>query len=123
MLPRVLVVEDEVLVRDFVEFSLVDAGYDVLAVEPEDALSTLKEQGAAIRALVTDIRLGSGIWGWHIATHARELHPQMPVVYMSGDCAADWPVKGVPESLMLQKPFASAQVVAAVSELLNKTRE
>ena len=119
--PRILVVEDELLVRDFVEVSLADAGYDVLSVDPKDALATLNEQGATLGALVTDIRLGSGILGWHVATHARGLHPQMPVVYMSGDCAADWLALGVPESLMLQKPFASAQLAVAVSDLLNKT--
>jgi CheY-like chemotaxis protein len=116
----VLVVDDEVLIRNFVEFTLVEAGFDVLAVVPEEALATLNEQGATVRALITDIGTGSGISGWDIAAHARELHPQMPVVYLSGLSAGDLPVQGVPDSLMLQKPVTSAQVVAAVGGLLNK---
>jgi hypothetical protein len=38
---------------------------------------------------------------------------------MSGASAADWPSKGVPNSIMLEKPFAPAQLVTAVSSLLN----
>jgi hypothetical protein len=38
---------------------------------------------------------------------------------MSGKDAADWASKGVPNSIMLAKPFAPAQLVTAVSQLLN----
>jgi len=57
--------------------------------------------------------------GWEVARQAREINPQFPVVYMSGASAADWPAKGVPNSMMLEKPFAPAQLVTAVAQLLN----
>jgi hypothetical protein len=38
---------------------------------------------------------------------------------MSGSNAEDWASKGVPHSVMLAKPFAPAQLVTAVSQLLN----
>ena len=38
---------------------------------------------------------------------------------MSGAHAADWASKGVPNSIMLEKPFAPAQLVTAVATLLN----
>ncbi|MGA8898788.1 MAG: response regulator, partial [Bradyrhizobium sp.] len=38
---------------------------------------------------------------------------------MSGRDADDWAAKGVPNSIMLAKPFAPAQLVNAVSQLLN----
>jgi hypothetical protein len=41
------------------------------------------------------------------------------VVYVTGAAAAEWSSKGVPNSLIIQKPFAPAQVVTAVSQLLN----
>ena len=118
--PWVLVVEDEVLIRNFIESALVEAGFDVLAVVRKEALATLNEQGATIGALITDIGIGSGISGWDIATHARKLDPQMPIIYLSGPVVGVWPAQGVPDSLVLQKPVTSGQVVAAVSELLNK---
>ncbi len=71
------------------------------------------------QALVTDINLKGRMAGWEIAQHAREIDPTFPVVYMSGAAAADWPAKGVPNSIMLAKPFAAAQLLTAVANLLN----
>jgi len=75
--------------------------------------------GARKRALVTDIKLGSSTTGWDVARHARELKPEMPVVYMTGSESNDWPSLGVPNSILVPKPFAPAQVITAVSQLLN----
>ena len=79
----------------------------------------LKGRTGNYRALVTDISLRGRIDGWEVAQQAREIDPQFPVVYMSGASAVDWPSKGVPNSIMLAKPFAPAQLVTAVSNLLN----
>jgi two-component system cell cycle response regulator CpdR len=62
--------------------------------------------------------LGRGPDGWEIARRARELTPNLPVVYISGHGSADWPSKGVPNSLTLSKPFATAQLITAISSLL-----
>jgi hypothetical protein len=40
------------------------------------------------------------------------------VVYITGDSAHEWTVHGVPNSVLVTKPFAAAQVVTAVSQLL-----
>lgn len=67
-----------------------------------------------------DITLGRDkLDGWEVARHAREADPAFPVVYMSGDSTEDWASKGVPNSIMLAKPFAPAQLVTAVAQLLN----
>ena len=72
------------------------------------------------RALVTDINLAPGkLDGWDVARHAREIDSNFPVIYMSGKDADDWASKGVPNSIMLTKPFAPAQLVTALSHLLN----
>jgi DNA-binding response OmpR family regulator len=68
---------------------------------------------------VTDITLRGKIDGWEVAQQAREIDPQFPIIYMSGASAADWPSKGVPNSIMLAKPFAPAQLVTAIANLLN----
>jgi hypothetical protein len=39
---------------------------------------------------------------------------------MSGDSAAGWASNGVPDSVMLPKPFAPAQLVTAVSALITQ---
>jgi hypothetical protein len=38
---------------------------------------------------------------------------------MSGDSAHHWAAKGVPRSILLAKPFAAAQLVEAISSLLD----
>jgi len=120
-LPIVLVVEDDQLVQGIVEETLGDGGYElVIASSGERALELLNAADGKYRALVTDINLGrEKVDGWEVAKHAREIDPGFPVVYMSGDSAADWASKGVPNSIMLSKPFAPAQLLTAVSQLLN----
>jgi DNA-binding response OmpR family regulator len=79
----------------------------------------LEAEGQTYSALVTDINLGAKLTGWDIARRAREINPDMPVVYMTGFADNDWAANGVPNSVLLTKPFATAQLVTAVSQLLN----
>ena len=72
--------------------------------------------------LITDIRLGAGKTGWDIARHLRNAKPVILVVYMNGDSAIHWSADGVPESIMIQKPFFLAQIITAISTLLNQPR-
>jgi len=119
-LPVILVVEDEELLRTLVEETLGDGGFEsVIAMSGEEAVTLLRENKGRYRVLVTDINLEGKMDGWEVAQHAREIEPEFPVVYMSGAAAADWTSKGVPHSIMLAKPFAPAQLLTAVSNLLN----
>jgi DNA-binding response OmpR family regulator len=117
----ILVVEDDHLIQSIVEESLTDGGFEiVIASSGQNALELLDASEGKYRALVTDINLGPGkVDGWDVARHAREIDPAFPVVYMSGKDADEWASKGVPNSIMLAKPFAPAQLVTAVSQLLN----
>src|SRR3954464_16012711 len=118
--PALFLVEDDNLVRDLLEASLTEAGFQVVEVsDGTQALAQFQADVARFRALITDIRLGAGPDGWAVARRARELVPAMPVVYMSGDSSQEWSSKGVPNSLMVAKPFAPAQIITAVSTLLN----
>ncbi len=120
-LPIILVVEDDELLQTLAEETLGEGGFKVLlASSGEKALELLDTANEKFRALVTDINLGRDkLNGWDVARHAREINPAFPVVYMSGDSVADWAALGVPNSLMLSKPFAPAQLLTAVSQLLN----
>jgi CheY-like chemotaxis protein len=118
-LPLLLLVEDEHLIRTALASALEDGGYTLLQAENGlDAVAVL-EGHTKLTGLITDIRLGSGASGWEVARRARQLHPELAVVYMTGDSAADWSADGVPNSILLQKPFADAQVITAISTLLN----
>jgi len=116
-----LLVEDDPTIRLTLEDELKEAGFKTLtAPTGQEAIGILDTHQSELAGLITDIRLGDGPDGWAVAHHARELNPLIPIVYMSGDSAAEWPVKGVPKSTMLQKPYAPMQVVVAISTLLNE---
>src|SRR5690348_16312205 len=77
---RVLVVEDEMLIREMVVEALTDAGFEVLeAVNGEEALSFC-DQGAP-DVLVTNVCLPGRIDGWEITERCREGDPELPVIY------------------------------------------
>jgi DNA-binding response OmpR family regulator len=118
--PVILVVEDDHSIQAMVEEVLTDAGfYPAIAPSGEEAVTLLRGDKGGYRVLVTDVSLRGTMQGWEVAQHAREIDPDFPVIYMSGASAADWAIKGVPNSIMLEKPFAPAQLVTAIANLLN----
>ena len=87
-------------------------------VREAKAIAALRD-GHTFRGLVTDINLGTGPDGWAVARIAREVTPGLPVVYLSGASGHQWTSHGVPQSVMVAKPFANTQVVVAIAGLLN----
>lgn len=117
--PRViLVVDDNQLVAMTLSDTLREAGYAVLTVHSAHEAVMLIEQARELAAVITDIRLEAGIDGWQVAERARELHPDVPILYISGHSAHLHQSCGVPDSRMLQKPFARGQIIDAVSALV-----
>jgi CheY-like chemotaxis protein len=110
---RILVVEDDALVREFVVEVLREQGYDVIhAASGEEALAWCGRQAADV--LITDVRLPGGIDGWQIAESCRERDPGLPVIYATGfSPVAPRPVSG---SLTLQKPYRPEEIVRAVRQ-------
>jgi DNA-binding response OmpR family regulator len=116
----ILVVEDDQLVQGIVEEALSEGGFEpAIAASGEEAVTLLQSDTAKYRALVTDINLSGTMDGWEVARHAREIDPEFPIIYMTGASADQWASHGVPNSILLCKPFAPAQLVTAVSQLLN----
>ena len=116
----ILVIEDDQAIQTIVDEALTEGGFEpAIAASGEEAVTLLKGGLTKYRALVTDIGLRGRMDGWEVAQQAREIDPAFPIIYMSGAHAEDWASKGVPNSIMLAKPFAPAQLVTAVSQLLN----
>jgi DNA-binding response OmpR family regulator len=114
------VVEDEYSLQGIVEEALTDGGFetDILS-SAEEALTLFKGGAKNYKALVADVNLKGRMSGWDVARQIRERDPAFPVVYMTGAAADQWASQGVPNSILLEKPFAPAQLVTAVSQLLN----
>jgi CheY-like chemotaxis protein len=80
------------------EDALTEGGFEpAIAGSGEKAVTLLIESKSKFRALVTDANLGrDGMNGWEVAERAREIDPEFPVVYMTGDSADDWGSQGFP---------------------------
>ncbi|HEV2567087.1 response regulator transcription factor [Sphingomonas sp.] len=116
----ILLVEDESLIALNLQEALEEAGFAVCHVpDGECAFAAIDACEANVAGVITDIQLGGDVDGWAVARHARELIPHVPVIYVSGDSAHQHTVSGVPNSIMVQKPFASVQIITAISTLLN----
>jgi DNA-binding response OmpR family regulator len=117
---RIPVVEDEISLRHIVEEALADGGFQAdIAPSGDEALSRFRDGRPECRALLTDIGIGAGLNGWVLARRIREIDPDFPVVYMTGGHSEEWKSQGVPNSILIEKPFAPAQLVTAISQLLN----
>ncbi len=114
-----LLVEDEALIQEIILSALESGGFETAsAMNGGEALAVLQSQHNELAGLVTDIRLGSGLSGWDVARKARELIPTLPVVYITGDSGHEWASQGVPDSVLIGKPFPPAQLVTAVAHLM-----
>lgn len=119
-LPIVMIVENDLAIQALVDEALIEAGFETaIAASAEEAVTLLKGKVANYKALVTDINLKGLMNGWEVAKAARVIDPAFPIVYMTGAAAGDWASHGVPNSILLEKPFAPAQLMTAVSQLMN----
>jgi DNA-binding response OmpR family regulator len=114
----IMVVEDDQIIQALVEASLTEAGFEpAIAASGAEAVTLLR--GNRSHHLVAAINLLGTMDGWEVAKQAREIDPTLPIVYMTGAAADERASRGVPNSVLLTKPFAPAQLVTAVAQLLN----
>src|ERR1700704_4383929 len=119
----ILVIEDDQAIQTIVDEALTEGGFEpAIAASGEEAVTLLKGGLIKYRALVTDINLRGTMGGWEVAKVAREIDPEFPIIYMTGASADQYASHGVPNSILLTKPFAPAQLVTAVSQLLNSAQ-
>jgi len=115
-----MVVEDDPEIQALIDEALCDGGYEpALAASGEEAVTLLWGDRRRYRAVVTDITLKGNMDGWEVARRIREVDPVFPIIYITGAAADEWSSQGVPNSILLTKPFAPAQLVTAISNLLN----
>ena len=115
---KVLVVEDEFLIRLTLLEVLMDEGYDVLESENGPDAVALVAGDPAISLLLTDIQMPGGMDGHAVARRARELRPDLPVIFMTGaPDTADGQVAGT-RNMYLAKPYSPSDMCAAVRQML-----
>lgn len=81
---KALLVEDEVLVREVASEDLAEAGFAVTAASDGDEALAILREGAGFDLLFTDIRMPGSADGWELARQAKELIPDLRVIYATG---------------------------------------
>jgi CheY-like chemotaxis protein len=81
---KILLVEDEMLVRELAFEDLTDAGFDVVTASDGDEAMGVLNDDLAFDLLFTDIKMPSSIDGRELAETAKRLIPGLPVIYASG---------------------------------------
>jgi DNA-binding NtrC family response regulator len=107
---KVLVVEDEVLIRLTLVDALHEAGFEVLdAGSADQAIKFIKEQ--TIHLLFTDIQLPGKLTGLDLAHRVAERFPDAGIIVASGriqPTSAELP----PGAKFFSKPFGFDQIIA-----------
>ena len=118
---RLLVVDDEQIVRRLAARMLASMGYRVLQAESgHAAVQMLQRMAQRVGAVVTDLAM-PGIGGRQLGATIAECWPQVRVLYMSGFPARVMVNDGAldPAAPFIQKPFTSEQLGRKVRELLS----
>ena len=117
----VLIVEDDVFIRQVAEIMVEDIGYATLtASDVAEALAFL-EGAQSIDLLITDIRLKSEAGGGYaLARQARILRPNLPVLYVTGSGPTEMEGQLVAGAHILQKPYTQDQLQGAVELLFSE---
>ncbi len=124
MAARVLLVEDETVVRRFARRTLEGLGYAVHeAPTPTDALRWLETAAAPPDVLLTDVVMPH-INGVELADAARRRWPTLAVLFVSGHSADLLNSQGLTESggRLLVKPFTASQLSAALRQTIDEAR-
>jgi len=108
----ILLVEDEVLIRDAWARELADAGFHVReACNGLEALEILDAE-PEVDALVTDIRMPGAVDGWRLAEEARRERRELPVIYTTGFSTDEH--RQVQGSILLHKPMTIQMILDAL---------
>ncbi len=119
---RILVVEDNDLVRAIAVEQLISLGYDTVEADSGDAaLMLLERNGRAFDLVFTDLVMPGRIDGYELAELVRQRWPELTVLMTSG-YTGDFTGKAEEKTFnanMLRKPYRRADLAAAIRATLN----
>ncbi len=117
---RILVIDDEEMIRSLAERILTRAGYEVVtASSGTDGYRLFKENGDEIDLVLLDLTM-DGMTGVEVLSYLRELSPDIPCIFSSGQPMAeeDLPPTCRHNTFFLLKPYRANVLVEAVKQFL-----
>ena len=116
---RILLVEDEPLVREIMAETLAVAGFDVTATCTGDEAAILLADQDRFDLLLTDINMPGSIDGIGLAEHARQVHPGLPLLFVSGRPDHERRACMLPQPMeFMPKPYDPEALLVTIGTLM-----
>jgi len=112
----VLVVEDEVLIREVVAEELQEAGFTVVVARHADQAIAILEARQDINLVFTDIDMPGSMDGLKLAAAVRDRWPPVHIIITTGKVR---PLEIPANALFIPKPYVGRVVVAAMRTFEN----
>ena len=109
----ILIVEDDVLTNEYLEFILQQAGYEVVSATSADEAVALLEHREDVQLIVTDINLPGTMDGLKLAAATKARRPEMNIIIVTG-YAMPKNDEIPPGSLFIPKPYNARNMIEAV---------
>jgi CheY-like chemotaxis protein len=114
---RLLLVEDDALVRETVAFMLEDEGFDVVpAIDADEALDLVRD-GLDAPVIVTDVDLGRGLTGAELADALHRIRPEVRVIFITGRLQSLAGRGRDAREAILPKPFGTSTLSTLVRRM------
>ena len=115
---RILVVEDEILIRTLIAEELRDRGFTVMAANSADAAKSVLDAGNEVDLVFSDVRLPGAMDGVELARHVQSRYPGLPVILTSADIGPEVPKVS---THFVPKPYRISEVVELISATLGRS--
>jgi CheY-like chemotaxis protein len=112
---RILVIEDEILIRCLIADELREAGFTVIETQNADEASSYLKCGASVDLIFSDVHMPGSMNGLDLARRIRNERPLLPIILTSGRMGPE-DVGGA--ILLLPKPYELRHAVALVRSAL-----
>ncbi len=124
MVARVLLVEDEFLIREILAEALEDAGFGVWQAEDGDAAADLIDISDEFDLVVTDIQMPGHLDGVRLGRRIRLKQPGIPIIYTTGRPEAMKEVARLgPHDVFVAKPYGPSEIVGIANRMLQGRSE
>jgi CheY-like chemotaxis protein len=114
---RILIVEDEILVRMLIGEAIRDAGYRVAEAPDADAALAYLKSGKRVDLVLTDIHMPGSMSGLALAKSLETEYPEIKVILTSGSMPVSITQSIAP---FLRKPYSIPEALALISHMLRQ---
>lgn len=118
--PRVLLVEDEFLIRLTLADALVDDGFDVVEAETGDEGLAVFAGSDGFALIITDIQLPGTLNGLQLGEAARARHPGLPILFMTGRPELFGQRSASAPEAVVGKPYLPSEICQAARRLIER---